>query len=61
MEANRKVRESLRVHRLPVWKLADALGCHENTVLRRLRHELPQADQEALIAVIERISRKENE
>lgn len=60
LEINQKVRTALRMNRIPVWMLADRLQCHENTLLRRLRHELPEDEQEKMVAIVEQIARKEN-
>lgn len=34
------------------WELADILGCSVETVTRRLRHELPQSEQERICKLI---------
>ena len=39
--ANQKIRDELRRRGIRFWQLADAWGCSEPTVYRRLRHELP--------------------
>ena len=36
-----------------VWQVADLLGVHENTVFRRLRHEMPEEEQQRIAALIE--------
>lgn len=59
-ETNQKVRSALRLNKIPVWMLADKLQCHENTVLRRLRHELPETEQKKLVAIIEEIRKEKN-
>ena len=59
-ETNQKVRSALRLNKIPVWMLADKLQCHENTVLRRMRHELPEAEQKRLVAIIEEIRKEKN-
>lgn len=57
---NEKVYIASRIHGKPLWMLADRLGCHENTLLRRLRHELPEEEQNKLISLIEQIAREEH-
>lgn len=59
--ANSEIRTMLKEANIPFWKVADALGCHENTIIRRLRHELSVSDRErfenaiAEIKAVERI------
>lgn len=57
-EKNLKVRSAMRLNKVAMWMLADQLGCHENTVLRRLRHELPETEQNRLLAIIEEIGKE---
>lgn len=56
MKENYQVRTALRMNKVPIWKLADCLGCHENTLLRRLRHELPEEEQAKMILLIQQIA-----
>ena len=50
---NDKVRVSMLRHNCPQWKLARALGISESTLTRKLREELPEADQDELVELIE--------
>lgn len=52
-EINVPLKTAMRKTGTPQWKLADLLGCHENTVNRLLRHELPKEEQDRLIAMVE--------
>lgn len=56
---NEKVYRAARINGVPMWVIADRLQCHENTLYRRLRHELPDEEQERLVSIIEDIARKE--
>lgn len=53
---NMDIRIYLKERRVPLWRLADALSIHENTLLRRLRHELPEAEKARLRAIVDDIS-----
>lgn len=54
--ANRTVREELKKHSVPFWKLGEKLNCHEGTIYRMLRSELPQEKQNELIRIIQEIN-----
>lgn len=54
---NEAVRRALRVNNMAVWQLADLLGVSDNTLFRKLRHELPEDEQKKMIRLIE--NRKE--
>lgn len=58
-KANEKVYLASLHNKVPLWKLADCLGCHENTLLRRLRYELSEEKQTELVKMIEEIAGKE--
>ena len=53
--ANHEVKSLMKDNRISYWKLGDILGIHENTVLRKLRHELSKEERERFIAAIEEI------
>ena len=55
---NQGVREAMKKNKIPQWELADALGVCEQTVLRKLRHELPKQEQDQLIRKVEEIAEK---
>ena len=50
---NEAVRRALRVKNMAVWQLADLLGVSDNTLFRKLRHELPEEEQKKMINLIE--------
>ena len=59
MAANSEIRNKMREKRIPVWMIADAEHVHENTVLRRLRHELPDSEKARILALIDDLASKE--
>lgn len=55
-ELNCRFKTARRMYDVPTWKIAKAIGCHENTLYRRLREQLPEEEEDELIRVIERIA-----
>lgn len=60
MKANADIRAELKNKRIPVYAIADVMGVHENTVFRRLRHELPEREKQHYINIINQLSQQEN-
>ncbi len=58
-KANIDIREAMKEKHIPAWGIALMLGVHENTVLRRLRTELPPEDKQNYIRIIDELA-KEN-
>ena len=55
-KANADIRAELKAKNVPVYAVADVMGVHENTVFRRLRHELPEQEKQKFIRIIDEIS-----
>lgn len=52
---NVEIKNEMKAAKIPYWKIADVLGVHENTIMRKLRHELTDSDRtrfESAIALI---------
>lgn len=60
-KANVEIREAMKTTKVPVWAIAEELGVHENTVLRRMRTELPEQIKQQYIEIIHRIASTEQE
>lgn len=59
---NDSIRSKARVKNVKFWEIADALSISEATLTRKLRRELPDAEREKLLRIIEEIAqRKEAE
>lgn len=56
--ANTEIREMLKTEHIPYWRIADVLGVHENTVIRRLRKELSPDDRKRFLAAIEQVKKE---
>ncbi len=55
-KANEDVRAAMKAHRVPAWAIGTVLNIHENTVLRRLRTELPEPEKQELLSIIDKLS-----
>ena len=49
---NQEIRTAARQARIPLWKIADALGVSEATFTRMMRRELPKEKQEQIKTII---------
>lgn len=49
---NLKIRKAMAEHSLTQWKLARLLGVSESTVYRMIREELPEEEQDRIVALI---------
>lgn len=50
---NKLIRDMIKNKRLKQWQVADMLGISEATFVRRMRHELPDAEREHILKVID--------
>lgn len=53
IKANQRIREAMKKNGFLYWKLADLIGCSNWTLSVKLRHELPEAEQEKILKLIE--------
>lgn len=58
---NTEIRAVLKAEKIPYWRIADKLGVHENTILRRMRYELSDADRENILRAISEIKADKKE
>ncbi|MBQ7542116.1 MAG: hypothetical protein IJT44_07485 [Clostridia bacterium] len=56
---NKEIRETARAAGVRLWQIADDMGVSEATLIRKLRHELPEAEKQEVLSVIHRISERE--
>lgn len=54
---NMRVRDALKKYDFTQWQLADLLGISVDTMCRRMRHELPEEEQDRYIALIKEASK----
>ena len=55
MKANQDIREYMEKHRITMWQVGAKLGRSDNTMIRRLRMELPEQDKEVLFSAMAEI------
>lgn len=51
---NQEIRTAARNARVPLWKIADALGVSEATFTRMMRRELPKDKHDQIMSIIEK-------
>ena len=49
---NEQIRKALKAAGMKQWQLAELMEISEQTICRKLRKELPQAEQERIIELI---------
>lgn len=55
---NQDIRDAAAAAGVRLWRVADALGLADGTLSRRLRHELPQAEKEKILAIIRALEKE---
>ena len=56
--ANQSIRNSAKEAGIPMWQLAAQLGMSETTITRKLRIELPKAEQDRYLQAIDILSER---
>ena len=57
---NQDIRQAAAGAGIKLWQVADALGIADCSLSRKLRRELPAADKEKIMEIIENLSKEEN-
>ena len=60
MQANQVIREAAKASGIKLWQVAEAYGLNDGNFSRKLRHELPGAEQQKIIGIIERLAKEAN-
>ncbi len=55
MKANQEIRNYMENHHITMWQLGAKLGRSDNTMIRRLRMELPEQEKAAVLAALAEI------
>lgn len=55
---NSLVRDAANRYGVRMWRVAEALGMQDYAFSRKLRHELPNDEQEQIVQLIEQLSRE---
>ena len=56
---NMTIRNEAKKHGVYLWQIAEKLSVAEATFIKKLRHELPNDEQEKIIDIIHDISKEE--
>ena len=56
--SNTDIRSANKAKKVPLWKVAGYLGISEATMTRKLRHELPPAEKEKILAIIDELAKE---
>lgn len=59
--SNETIRKKAKRMGVPLWRLADELHISEFTLIRRLRHELPDGEKQQYLDAIIKIAEREDE
>ena len=57
-KANAAIRQAAKEAGVKLWQVADAVGVNDGNLSRKLRHELPTAEQDRIIAIIAKLSKE---
>lgn len=55
---NVKIRDAAKQAGVYLWEIAERFGCNDGNFSRKLRRELPEDEQEKIIAIIEEVARE---
>ena len=58
---NVRIREVAKQAGVYLWEIAERFGCNDGNFSRKLRQELPAAEQEKILAIIEEVAREKKE
>ena len=59
--SNKEIREAAKRAGVYLWEVAERWGCNDGNFSRKLRRELPEDEQEKIIAIIEEVARGKKE
>ena len=57
---NQEIRKAIRFAGVRQWQVAEAMGLREDTLSRKLRHELNEESKQEVLAAIERAKAENN-
>ena len=59
MQVNKTIRDTAKAHGVKLWQIAEAYGMNDGNFSRKLRKELPEAEQQKIIGIIHRLAKEE--
>lgn len=60
MKANQNIRNAARKSGVYLWQIAEAFGMQGFNFSRKLRHELPEEEQQRIFEIIRSIAKENN-
>jgi len=61
MDKNKDIRKMARRAGVPMWKIAEGLGCSETSLYRYLRRELTEERREKIVEIIKKYEQEDEE
>lgn len=58
---NTKIRDAAKRAGVFLWEIAERCGCNDGNFSRKLRRELPEAEQKKILTIIEEAAREKKE
>lgn len=58
MQANMEIRSSAKKAGVKLWEVAEAIGITDGMFSRKLRRELPEAEQRKILCIVADIARR---
>lgn len=55
---NEEIRTAVKRSRVRMWQIAEAMQIQDSALSRKLRHELPDAEKEKIMGIIEKLSKE---
>lgn len=56
MCANKEIKDKAKKNGIYLWRIAEALNMHDSALSRKLRRELPQAEKNRILEIIDYLS-----
>lgn len=61
MKNNQSIRTYAKKNSVYLWRIADRMECSYDTLIRKLRHELPESEKQEIIKIIDELSKRKGE
>lgn len=58
---NEKIRKHAQNRKVKLWQIAERLGLQDSNFSRKLRHELPEQETDAIMAIIDELAASHRE
>lgn len=57
--SNAEIKRTAKERGIPLWKIAEKMGIGDYTLSRKMRHELPQEEQDQIIEIMDALAPQE--